>query len=180
MRKCMTWQSIAAVALAGPALLSSGDAFADPGYRPRDEQVCYKPASGPDLHRLVLDVKFHSPLNFPGGFAQSTFSVVGKHTERDYRDYNKLSMEVLHGGIIVTNKYRGYGTQSGARMGIESIGVKDWRKSIAVDCTTTYEDATPDYWQCWIQRGDEKYQVYLQKTNDELCGFFEDGAKPPY
>jgi hypothetical protein len=150
----------------------AGDASAAPGYKPRDEQVCYKFL---EKHRLVLDVKFHSPLNFRGGFAQNTYSVVGKHTEQE--GYYKR-MEVLHGGIVVTNKRYGYGEQFGARMGVESIGVKDWRKSIEVDCTTTYEDATPDRWQCWIRRGDEKFEVYLEKAHDDLCGFFEDGARP--
>ena len=59
----------------------------------------------------------HSSLNFYGGFAETTYSVVGKHTEIPY-PYKK--MEVLHGGIIVTNKRYGYGEQSGARMGVES------------------------------------------------------------
>lgn len=183
MRNSILWQSAAALAVAMPVMMPASDALAAPGYKPRDEQVCYKPKyDGEQKHRLVLDVKFHSPLNFSGGFAQNTYSVVGKHTEQDR--YYKQSMEVLHGGIIVTNKYYGRGTQFGARMGVESIGVKDWRKSIEVDCTTFYEDATPDFWKCWIRRGDEKFEVDLVKVDprypDDLCGFFEDGAERPY
>ena len=174
MRMRILWHSAVALALAAPALVAAGDASAAP-YRDRDEQVCYKS----DKHRLVLDVKSHSPLNFYGGFAQTTYSVVGKHTEDSY-PYKK--MEVLHGGIIVTNKRYGYGEQSGARMGVESIGVKDWRSSIEVDCTTAYEDATPDVWKCWIRRGYDKYEVDLYKApyNDSLCGFFEDGGYTPH
>jgi hypothetical protein len=170
MRTSILWHSAVALAIATPALMTAGDAAAAPKYPiSRDEQVCYTDGG---YNRYVLDVKFHSPLNFRGGFPQSTYDVVGKHTSQ-YGSYKH--MEVLHGGIIVTKHYSSYGDyQFGARMGVESIGGLHYTKDVEVDCTTNYEDPTPEAWTCSIN-GETKYlkQVY---GDDYLCGFFEDGG----
>ena len=166
MRMSILWQSALALVVAAPALMTAADATAAAKYPSRDEQVCY--TDHDYKNRYVLDVKYHSPLNFRGGFPQSTYEVVGKHTS--VYDYYK-NMEVLHGGIIVTRKTYGYsGYQYGARMGVESIGGL-YKEGVEVDCTTKEEDPTPESWTCKING----YSVTLTKAYDDLCGFFQDG-----
>jgi len=165
MHTRILWQSAVALAIATPVLVTAGNAVAAPKYPSRDEQVCYTDGR---YDRYVFDIKFHSPLNFKGGFAQSTYDIVGKHTASNSGYPN---MEVMHGGIIVTKK-SGYGSyQFGARMGVESVAGLYTDKDVQVDCTTKYEDPTPDAWYCKING----YSVTLYKAYDDLCGFFQDG-----
>jgi hypothetical protein len=142
-----------------------------------DAQVCYAVKKGYDRgghddtrQRVVLDVLFHSHLDFPGGFPQSVYDADGKYV--DGSNYYRPSMAVADGAVVVTNSYerksyRPPKYKSGARLGLEVYGQLYGTRNFILDCTSTEESPTPKVWYC--------KDVNLEKLDypDENCGFFQ-------
>jgi hypothetical protein len=133
----------------------------------------------------VLDVKFHSPLNFRGGFPQTTYTALGKNVDRNIHNYTDTRMDVADGAIVVARKRGHYPYNFGAHLGLEAIGVLRGRKTVEFDCTSAEQSATPSSWYCAVRKGSQKYgqgdydAIKFDLAYDELCGYFEDKAPSP-
>lgn len=190
MRKLVVYTASAVLVLAGFSLMGAGEGWSVDSEASRaasDARVCYRTDKDDyekDYVRIVLNVKRHSDLSFPGGFKQTTYTVVGKHV--DSLDGRSWRMAVAAGGVIVTDKKGGYGGSYGydfgAHLGLEANWVRSTLGPLNFDCSTDEESSTPQYWYCSV-RGDgssfKDGKVRLMRLDypDERCGFFQDKGR---
>lgn len=188
MPKLIFWSNTHSLALAAVPLLVLGTATSARAAGDNGRNVCYKviEADGPGRaarpaqnERLVLNVDRQSPLTFPGGYAQTVYTAVGKNTDMD--DGGQRTMAAALGTVIVTTKggsARDF--DRGAHMGVVAMWVRPDDSFKDFDCTSEQETATPTSWSCQVRDQNEGLRrasatlTLLPPAGDQFCGIFQD------